>query len=299
MRDEFGDDLPAVTVDRYLAYDEYFDVVRVGPMTGQELLAQVLVVAERVLNDLSCAFLARDEITSLLVGLAIMIGGDLPVTGGADNAPAPVEGATTTAIDPLARWCLGHHVYFLATAHCRRFLELGLEAEDPPQQAARIGLAGSLLRATTAAMWYASELSPDAYLNFVRPSMPPDGFSGEHSADHVALRGGKDRLMHAAMAISKACEGSCDYEVLYSVERFFEIDIENTEAHVLLAASKVGRQPSLAQYAAAGEEELPLTTAVDMLRAIGNQKQSATAPFFRSQLRRRGQVHSGTGRPMT
>jgi hypothetical protein len=309
-------ELPLPTIERYLAYDEYFNVVRIGLMTEEDMLAQVLVVCERLLADLPNAFLARDEIISLLVGLAIMIDADGLVEGSGffdgpgvvdldrptgDSARQPPGAARyeveTSSLNQseLYRWIVGHHVYILATGYCRRFLDIGLlQVLNGEMRATQIGLAGSLLRTTTGAMWYASELSPDAYLNHVRPSMPPDGFSGEHNSDHVLLRASKEKLIRTAMTMAKAPERPWEHKLLSNIERFFEIDLEDTEAHVLLAASKVGRQASLAQNAAVGEDELPQTTAVDMLRAIGKHKQSMTSAFFRSQLKRRGYLHSGS-----
>jgi hypothetical protein len=287
---------PMPTIHRYLAYDDYFNVVRVDSMTDQEMIGQVLVVAERLLGDLPNAFLARDVITSLLVGLAIMISGEGDLEEG-DFAALRTEPRPDRAGPPrdhVYRWIVGHHVYFLATGYCRRFLDVGLDENgDGETRATQLGIAGSLLRATTGAMWYASELSPAAYLNHVRPSMPPDGFSGEHNSDHVLLRSSKATLMKVATSMAKSPDRPWEYAMLSNIERFLEIDLEDTEAHVLLAASKVGRHASLAQSAAVGEDELPQTTAVDMLRAIGKHKQSATAAFFRSQLKRRGYLHSG------
>lgn len=292
-----GATLPAI--QRYLAYDDYFRVVRIAAMTDEEMAAQMLVVSERLLHDLPNVFLARDVIVSLLVGLAIMISGDGDFDEadlGSASADGARHGPPSVHADPVRRWIVGHHVYFLATGYCRRFLDSGLDQSvDGEARATQLGIAGSLLRATTGAMWYASELSPAAYLNQVRPSMPPDGFSGEHNPDHLLLRSSKQALMKAAASLAKVPERPWEYKMLSNIERFLEIDLEDTEAHVLLAASKVGRHPSLAQNAAVDNDELPQTTAVDMLRVIGKHKQSAAATFFRSQLKRRGYLHSGNG----
>lgn len=301
MRELLTSGHPPRTIERYAAYDQYFNVMRLGVMTQEEMLAQVLVVSGRVLEDLSDAFLARDEIISLLVGLAIMISGDgtLDLAGSEAAAqPNVVSMASSCEHRHLDRWIAGHHAYILFIGYCRRFLEIGLEPNvDGEVRAIQIGIAGSLLRAATAAMWYASEVPPTVYLNQVRPSMPPDGFSGEHNADHMLLRSSKQRLVTVATHMAKNPHYPWEHKVLTNMERFLELDLEDTEAHILLAASKVGRQASLAQNAAVGEDALPQTTAVDMLRSIAKQKQSASAGFFRLQLKTRTCLHLGGGGP--
>lgn len=291
--------LPWPTIERYLAYDRYFNVLRIGHMTDEEMLAQVLVISERLLADLPYTFLARDELESLLMGLSIMISGDGAVMEGHRQPPETTPPSQITDCrdqDQLYRWIVGHHVFMLVTGYCRCALDTGLERTlDDDVCAQQIGIAGSLLRASTAAMWYASDMGPEVYMNHVRPSMPAGGFSGEHNSDHVLLRSSKDRLVRAATAIAKGHDCSWGHGALSNTERFLEIDIEDSEAHVLLAASKVGRQASLAQDAAAGEQARPQTTAVDMLRAIGKHKQSVSAAFFRSQLKKSGNPHPGGG----
>jgi hypothetical protein len=59
-----------------------------------------------------------------------------------------------------------------------------------------------------------------------------------------------------------------------AIATFCEIEIEDNEHHILIAASKVGRSPSLLQEAVSGRlpAEVNKGTAVEMLRDMAEDK---------------------------
>lgn len=97
-------------------------------------------------------------------------------------------------VNPLARWRVGHHLFFVLiqglVLALRRF-ELALEAGSTQDAASRLESATSLLWASAIAMRFAGDFEPEKYDHEVRPTMTPpqvpDGFSGLLSQDHHAM----------------------------------------------------------------------------------------------------------------
>jgi hypothetical protein len=98
------------------------------------------------------------------------------------------------AVNSLARWRIGHHLFFILiqglVLALRRF-EFALEVGSTQDAASRLESATSLLWASAIAMRFAGDFDPDEYNYDVRPTMAPpqvpDGFSGLLSQDHHVM----------------------------------------------------------------------------------------------------------------
>lgn len=173
------------------------------------------------------------------------------------------------------RWCVGHHFFFLCTISCRDALEqtvLAFEQGAAEQACAQLALATRFLRATTAAMWYASNFPAPFYQNQVRPYMneigPPSGPSGTLMLDYQRLIQAKEGLQQSVVQHYGKQSKAWPQPVRYALQMFHEIYVEDMEQHTLLAASKVGIDSSLTQKV--WQADLPakfaVGNAIDTLR---------------------------------
>lgn len=99
-----------------------------------------------------------------------------------------------TVVNPLNRWKVAHHLFFvliegLILAH-RDLLE-ALEQNDVEKAMASFNLASQLFWGSTGAFRFGTDYTAEDYESVVRPSMGPPtytpGFSDLQSIDHTAL----------------------------------------------------------------------------------------------------------------
>jgi len=256
------------TFDNYVIYDHYFRVLRVASMTGAQFAAQVAASWRELLADLPYAVLGIDDITALLRACRLMFESIAPVFGTAvagqtapiDEArigplapqPAPADDATIA----FYRWTEGHHIFDLCAIFCRDRLLRVIQAVTDGDETAIVALLGEarqLLRATTAAMWYTTNFPLALYRDQLRPSMSHTGahggFSGTQNADYERMKTTKEQLKEALFSHFGDDPAAWPAAVYGAIVRFNEIDIEDTEHHILIAAAKVDMDESLAQMA--------------------------------------------------
>lgn len=185
-------------------FDAYFHVRRVRE-PSPEAFVTALVVSYRNLTDdaasghslipiewglLSAAYM---EIAALL-GASQYQHNEASVDGGLTPGVPIAVGATLGKLDPIRRWYVGHHVFFvliqgilLGLCRFRQFVA------QKKIKDARIALSSAavIMWGTSAAMRFTGDFDPESYDSVVRPSMEAvavdPGFSGLMSSDHEEL----------------------------------------------------------------------------------------------------------------
>ncbi len=231
----------------FAVYDAYFGVRRVPAMPARDIAASLLATLSVACTDVADALVGRDQIAALLAGAAAM----LERLGSTTGAPAPANAAAEAGLPELPRdehervflrWRTGHYVFALCAIHARDAFE-----------AADFGAATTFVRATPAAMWYASEFPRAVYRDVVRPTMERagsrGGFSGTHNADHARMAWARERAIEALFEQYGFDAAQWPAGVAAALARFNEAEVEAAEEHVLVAASKVDFDGSLAQKA--------------------------------------------------
>lgn len=178
-------------------HDGYFQIERVGGDPAYGFVAGfVLAHLSAYENCLAMGVTLVDgaQWERLFAGLALLLG--------AQGAPPPARPEPTgwrDGYDPAARWLIGHQLFFAliqgSIIGLNRFAAAGAawNAEDEPDAAMADALefAATFLRASAAAMRYASDFDPADYDGTVRPDMAPPkvraGFSGFQTRDHAHL----------------------------------------------------------------------------------------------------------------
>jgi len=286
-------------------YDRYFGVVRLPAMTLLQLTAQVVMTAQAILHDLPYTLLDRTQIVMLIANagrmLATLRGRLTGGPGGLDDpASQPANSPTATArlayrqcwAENLAgdetnqtiafyRWKVGHHFFNLCAIFCGDALRRAHEAiaaSDEQWAVEQLALADSLLRGTTAAMWYAGDFPASLYRDYVRPSMvmpgQASGFSGDQNADYNRMKDAKEKLKEHLCQVYEPNLSGLAHRLRSAFLSFHEADIEDNEHHLIIAAHKVGMDQSLAQKE--WQDELPVhihrQMAVDVLREMAESK---------------------------
>lgn len=272
-------------VEGSIDYDHYFGFVRVAELPRDVLAAQIVVTCAAVLAEMSTAPIALDESISALDAIGEMLGWC------ATTSVAVRETASRVAGKPFAdasvevraeyRWIIGHHLFNLSTVFCLAEIQRAQAravAGDDGATADALLAAARYLRATTAAMWFAGVFPAELYLRHVRPSMAvlsgrETGFSGTQNLDYHRLRRAIDGL-RIALAATPVRESTV-VRAAHAV--FTEIEIQDVEHHILIAAAKVGgTEPSLLSHA--NRAELPshvdLVPAVEVLRDLAEQRRA-------------------------
>ncbi len=180
-----------------LEHDAYFAVERpdgdaaLGFVTGL-VLAYLAAYEDCLSGGVTLVDVAQWE--QLFAPLALVAGAH------AARPPArPQSSGWRGGYDPAARWLIGHQLFFTliqgSIIGLGRFAAAGAswhaEDEPTPQMAAGLEFAAVFLRASAAAMRYASDFAPEDYDRTVRPDMAPPkvraGFSGFQTRDHAYL----------------------------------------------------------------------------------------------------------------
>lgn len=267
-------------------YDRFFGVRRVAMLSAELMADQIAVTACAVLTELSYSVLSGDETTAILYALSDMLAWgsalsrvsrralrDLVVPG--DPASGPTEARAEY------RWVIGHHFFNLASMFCLDAITTAQACAtggDDDGAAAALMSAARHLRATTAAMWFASVVPVAAYLRHIRPAMAAAsgneaGFSGTQNLDYFRMRRAVDEFRKTLGGAPAAAL----HKTRAAHALFTEIEIEDVEHHVLIAAAKVGgTEPSLlTSTSLAGlPAELERVPAVEVLRDLAEQRRT-------------------------
>lgn len=259
VRSESGHESPALR-EQYVLYDAHFGLRRKTGMTRGEVSAQLVMTCLGLVQDLPRVLLSRGQLHSLLLGLEAML------TQLADPAETPSAAPPPPNDDPaLFRWHNGHHLFGLASLMGRLALEGA--AADLEQAPGLMASAGLFLRMTSAAMAYATDFPASVYLERLRPAMisaaMPGGFSGSQNSDYNHFKLAKGRLLKAVIEQHGARPEAWPPELLAALLRYRTLDELDLDHHILIAADKIGVQPSLRQQVH-GEAD----SAINALRRI-------------------------------
>jgi nitrite reductase/ring-hydroxylating ferredoxin subunit len=174
-------------------------------------------------------------------------------------------------VNVVKRWTRGHHgfaIFAIAERAALLGIERALHDNDDAKVAANLRVAAVLRRAIAAAQWYASDFPLAVYRDVLRPTMEQAGtrigFSGTLNADYARLKQARETAVEALFATYGSDGSSWPPDVYAALEALHEMEVQAAEHHVLVAASKVDVDQSLAQKAAGTTHE----SAVDVLREI-------------------------------
>ncbi len=240
----------------FAIYDDYFGVVR-ATLGAPAFAAVLLGVWAELLVDLARAQIGRDEVEALLRAFRAMLAraGDLATAGApaSEPAPAPADGASSPLLEDDGvprRWRLGHYAFALAAAHACDAFDCVATSAAPERELATAAL---MTRATAAAQWYASEFPFEVYRTVVRPTMERSGarggFSGTQNADYRCMEWARERAFEALFTRFGTVAAAWPAPAYAALMQLREMEIEAAEHHVLVAASKVRVDGSLAQKA--------------------------------------------------
>lgn len=189
------------TQEKYIALvDDYMGVVRVS---GDPLLVLIEGIFQGYRELLQEALMAGTSVdaqqwTNLRNGFESMLRyiAQQPVNRSAD---APLYLPTTTRechddYDPLRRWVLGHHVFYVLIQSLIVAIDCfnsEIESDNLEEAETALALATVLMWSSESALRFAGDFSVTGYNDVVRPSMmpphAPPGLSGQFSRDHVYL----------------------------------------------------------------------------------------------------------------
>lgn len=216
-------DMNAVMAEACQVYDNYFQVVRVFPVTHLEFTKQVVDTCLHLLLDLPYTLIERTQSIMLLSSMQqifCVLAATEPASASRSDAICPNGGQPSTACEsnhPQAahqraayaerwqsepmqeahwikrlvhyRWTVGHHFFNLCTIFCRHaLLEAQQVVADEQWTASVLHLkqAERFLRGTTAAMWSAGDFPARVYQEIIRPSMARPGAAAGFSGDQNA-----------------------------------------------------------------------------------------------------------------
>lgn len=296
-RDTFADAphaLDANTLDDFDVYDSYFRVSR-AILDAPAFAAGLTQTLSLMLADAPTAMLGRDEFIALLRAMRAMLARIGSISGTQANgvtAPGAPDLPDAPGLRLTLRWRVGHHLFAYCAMHARAALENAAAALSPRDDAAvaeALLQAALFVRATAAAQWYTSEFPIAFYLDALRPTMEATpghgGFSGTQNADYRRLQWTRERTIEALCATFGPDAAAWPAAIYTALMTLNEMEIQAAEHHVLVAASKVQLDRSLAQKAlgaSAGHE-----SAVAMLREKVDAAASDIVERFSSQATRR------------
>ncbi len=291
----------------HVIYDTYFKVVRISAMTISQFTAQVVATCRAMLRDLPFAVLGMDQVLGLTETIQAMIEFlARRFASGEEDYPSPDENNISIPDDSAQqefwltkpetssrqlddrtgrvafyRWCVGHHFFNLSSIFCASHLSgagKAMEKSDEERAAKLIKQAGQFIRGLTAAMFYAANFPSEVYRGVIRESMmvtgAPHGFSGSQNADYSLLKTIKTDFMQRLAKSYGSDTSIWPPAVLAAVRTFQELDVQDSEHHVLLAAYKVGADSSLSQKTWHGRlpAQARVKNAVDILRDMAEHK---------------------------
>lgn len=274
----------------YNVCDHYFRFVRVKDMQAREWLGTLAFVSLAVVEDLPHTLLNWDEEISLLAALTEMFSWILPegmeAESNLQSGELPVSSETRlplwqseagnvgrTVSIAYYRLLIGHHIWQHINIFARECFEHSADefAKGNDEEGTRwLWKATRLFRGTTASMWYASIFPLQTYQAELRPTMvETDSIDAQqqHLTYNLLKQGIKQfkLTMEERVATNQPLQSEQAYTVL---KQFHEYYVQDMEQHILVAASKVGLDASLAQKI--WQSKLPANTrtknAMDLLR---------------------------------
>ncbi|MFN8413697.1 MAG: hypothetical protein U0Z26_15045 [Anaerolineales bacterium] len=274
----------------YNVCDHYFRFVRVKDMQAREWLGTLVFVSLAVVEDLPHTLLNWDEEISLLAALTEMFSWILPegmeVESNSQSGKKPLvaeaklplwqseaENVGRTISIAYYRLLIGHHIWQHFNIFARECFEHSADefAKGNDQQGTQwLWKATRLFRGTTASMWYASIFPLQTYQAELRPTMV-ETESIDAQQQHLTYNLLKQAIKQFKITLEErvATNQPLQSEQAYTVlKQFHEYYVQDMEQHILVAASKVGLDASLAQKI--WQSKLPANTraknAMDLLR---------------------------------
>lgn len=274
----------------YNVCDHYFRFVRVKDMQAREWLGTLAFVSLAVVEDLPHTLLNWDEEISLLAALTEMFSWILPegmeVESNSQSGKKPLvaevklplwqseaENVGRTISIAYYRLLIGHHIWQHFNIFARECFEHSADefAKGNDQQGTQwLWKATRLFRGTTASMWYASIFPLQTYQAELRPTMvETDSIDAQQQHLTYNLLKQAIKQFKATLEERVATNQPLQSEQAYTVlKQFHEYYVQDMEQHILVAASKVGLDASLAQKI--WQSKLPANTraknAMDLLR---------------------------------
>lgn len=257
-------------------YDDYFGIVRVKSLAPDELRAAAAPLFATFLQDLAGVLPVPDDVDALLRFTSTIFSRELislPATPRAENPD-------WMPLGPVARWKLGHRVYAFASRAAAA--ELGsaltwLSSNQPGPAAGCINRAGEHLRAITAAMVHAAEISSPQYLSIVRPSMaaPPLDveLTGGMNLDYRAYKMAIVALVESVAGRTFRALARTSRALAFAIDDLLHVDLVDLERHIELTHRLVGARPAL--------HENPGESAVQTLRAMYVERLRLYGPLLR------------------
>lgn len=281
--DELGD---------FATYDDYFGVARAA-LDARGVAFGLLRTLALASADAADAMLGRDELTALLRAVRAMLERIGSVDGTHDVSAAAAPPLPQDETERITmRWRLGHHLFAYCAAFARDALataRAALPQRDAAAVASALATAGIHVRAKASAMCYTSEFPIAFYLDDVRPTMEKApthvGFSGSQNADFRCMQWERERAVEDLFETFGSDAAAWPADAFAALMTFNEMEIQAAELHVLVAASKVRLDRSLAQKAlVTGSDE---RSAVAALREKADAAQRDIVERFTSSATRR------------
>jgi hypothetical protein len=261
---------PENTDDKFKIYDDYFDTVRYDEAPVEVFLDQVILICLFQLYDIIESAVAISEITIGVKGIQKVlqiIVDEIPNVvcenslSSGTSLKKEFRGSDEKAIN---RWKVGHAFYALMLIFSRDALLRAVRDSDANELRSAI----TLFRASTAAMWFASIISPQMYIEVVRPSMistkAPGGFSGHQNREFSNWAVAKRSIIKWLSEREELSTNMTD-----AARRFADNYLQDGEQHILLAAAMVQDRTSLVQDDVTEKYGVKMSkSAVQLLRDI-------------------------------
>ncbi len=258
----YGDSLGTDTLSNYAIHDDFFKISRVSELDFFAFFSNVLSTYKTLFEDIQRAPISVHEHLILIEGLLTV----LSVHNNEDLTNQDItthdlikNNSISTQIKPMTvqelalfRWRVGHHAFLINTLYCDAYLQYAIQAINNSETWYDfLGKASKFIRYTTASMWYASSFSAEIYKQIVRPAMAAQpistGFSGTYNAEYMRLNKTKNEFRNLIYAHYGAETEKWPEDVFVACSNFVEIDIQDGEAHTLIAACLTGTSASIYQ----------------------------------------------------
>ena len=288
-------------------YDKFFHVRRVAELGASQFQVQALHTVSGLLADLADSMLDRDEIAALLDAITSMLCafGISPSSQAVADAPLALAAASPENEPDGARvwyrWVTGHHTFAVFAIFARAAMleaRSAIGSSQPQAAANALQRAAVFLRGTAAAMWYTADFPFKFYQEKMRPAMEAagsrGGFSGTQNADYERYKFERERTIEALFEAHGDRRSQWPADVYAALAAFHETEVQAAEHHVLVAASKVRVDRSLAQKAT---EPSGSDSAVEALREIVDAAIADIADRFAPERERDVRVCSASDVP--
>lgn len=236
-------------------YFTYFSILHTESASPVQVAASAAPVFASLLDDLVTAPPVLDDVLALL-RLADLILAPIAhlVPSGAVALAMPGTGEVPPNLGPLGRWHLGHRIYSFACRAAAAELMLArtsFAARDVYVAADAIERAVPLVRALTAGMVHASNISSDEYLTLVRPTMTADALevelTGGQNIDYRRYKGSLHQLVagFGDRTFWDLYDDEATGYLAHHLDHLLATDLLDWDRHVELTARLVGGAAAL------------------------------------------------------